>query len=136
MTDPISDMLNRIRNAQAVLQPSVSIPFSELKYQIAKILEKENFVGSVEKKGKKIKKTIEIVLKYKKDQEIGGKQVSIISNLKRISKSGQRIYVGSKDIKGVRGGFGLSIISTPKGVMTGKEAKKNKVGGEILCEIW
>lgn len=129
MTDPITDLLNRISNAKAVLHPTVDVPFSNLKYEISKILEKQGFVKKVEKKGKKTKKIIEIVLKYEGD-------TPSISNLKRISKPGQRIYKSSKEIKRVRGDFGIAIISTSKGLMTNKEAKKQKLGGEIICEIW
>lgn len=129
MTDPITDMLNRIRNAQAVAKETVTIPFSNIKYEIAKILEKENFVGKVEKKGRKIKKTIEVVLKYE-DKE------PAILGLKRISKPGQRIYTGFNEIKKVKQGYGIAIISTPKGLMTDRKAKKDKIGGEIIAHIW
>ena len=129
MTDPISDMLNRIRNAQAVGLPVVEIPFSEFKYKIAEILEKNNFIEKVEKKGKKMKKILEITLKYED-------KVPIISGLKRISKPGQRIYLNHRKIKRVMGGFGIAIVSTPKGLITDKEARKQKLGGEVLCEIW
>ncbi|MBU2544846.1 30S ribosomal protein S8 [Patescibacteria group bacterium] len=126
MTDPITDMLNRIRNAQAVSHKTVVIPYSNIKYSIARILEKQGLVGVVEKKGRTIKKTIDVTLKYPSE----------ISGLKRVSKPGQRIYAGSKEIKGTKGKYGLVIVSTPKGLMTGKEARRNKVGGEIICEIW
>lgn len=129
MLDPITDMLNRIRNAQAVFKPTVSIPFSKLKYEMAKILEKQGLVEKVERKGRKIEKSIELTLKYidKKPS---------ISGLKRISKPGQRIYKSWRDIRRVRGGFGMSIISTSKGLKTNKEARRQKLGGEMLCEIW
>ncbi len=129
MTDPIADMLNRIRNAQAVLQPTVDIPFSNLKYEIAKILAKYGFVGKIEKKGKKIKKIIEITLKY-------DDKIPAISGLKRISKPGQRIYLPTKKIKRVRGGYGIVIVSTPRGLMADKETRKQRLGGEIICEVW
>jgi len=129
MTDPISDMLNRIRNAQAVLKTQLDVPFSNFKYEIAKILEKEGFIDKIEKKGKKTKRTIEIILKYEDKK-------SAISGLKRISKPGQRIYLPSKKIKKIRGGYGILIISTSKGLMTNKEARRQKLGGEIICEIW
>lgn len=129
MTDPIADMLNRIRNAQAVSHQTVNIPFSNLKYEIAKVLKKHGFIEKAEKKGKKVNKTIEITLKY------DGK-TPVISSLKRISKPGQRIYKGSKELRRVRGGYGIAIISTPKGLMTNKEARKQKIGGEVLAEIW
>lgn len=126
MTDPITDMLNRIRNAQAVSHKTVSIPFSNVKFEIAKILKKEGLVLEVEKKGRVPKKAIEIVLKYPSDM-IG---------LKRVSKPGQRIYARAKEIRNTKGRYALLIVSTPKGLMTGREARKNKVGGEIICEIW
>jgi len=127
--DPISDMLTIIRNALAVKKDTVSIPFSNLKYEIAKILEKRDLVEKVEKKGKKVRKNIEITLKYQDG-------IPLISGLKRISKPGQRIYLDSRKIKKVKGGYGIAIISTSRGLMTNEEAKRQKVGGEILCEIW
>ena len=129
MTAPITDMLNRIRNAQAVLHPTVEVPFSNLKYEIAKILEKQRFVKKVAKIGKKTKRIIEITLKYED-------KTPVISGLKRISKPGQRIYKSFKEIKPVKGGYGIAIISTSKGLMTNKEARKQKLGGEVICEIW
>ena len=126
MTDPITDMLNRIRNAQAVNHETVSIPFSKIKFEIIKILEKQGFIIGMEKKGRLTKKTIEITLKYP----------SVMLGLKRISKPGQRIYAGFKDIRGSKGKYGLVIVSTPKGLMTGIEARNNKLGGEVICEIW
>ena len=127
--DQITDMLNRIRNAQAVLHPKVEIPFSNLKYELAKILEKKGLIEKAAKNGKKEKRTIEITLKYEN-------KAGPIVGLKRISKSGQRIYLPARKIKKVKGGYGMVIISTSKGLMTGQEAKKQKLGGEILCEIW
>ncbi len=127
--DPIADMLTSIRNAQAVLKKTVSVPFSNLKFEIAKILEKEGFIEKVQKKGRGIRKIIEIELKYENKKPV-------ISGLKRISKQGQRIYIGVKEIKPVRSGYGILILSTPKGLMTGKQAKKQKVGGEVICEVW
>ena len=129
MTDPISDLLNRIRNAQAVLKEQLSVPFSNLNNEIAKILEKKGFIKKVEKKGRTYKKVIEITLKY------DDKSPSI-SGLKRISRPGQRIYKGFKEIKPVKSGYGILIISTSKGLMTDKEARKQKLGGEVMCEIW
>jgi len=139
MTDPITDMLNRIRNAQAVLKDTVDIPFSNLKYEIAKILEKKGFVAKIGKKGKKVKRTIEITLKYDKEALAKGEahqKQPVISGLRRISKPGQRIYKKAKETKPVKGGYGIAIISTPKGLMTNKEARRRKLGGEIICEIW
>lgn len=129
MTDPITDMLNRIRNAQLSKLPLVEIPFSKLKQEVAKILAKEGFVGGVETKGRKEKKVLELTLKYTEG-------VPAISGLKRISKPGQRIYVDSRKVRKVKGGYGLAILSTSKGLLTDKEARKQKLGGELLCEVW
>ena len=127
--DPITNMFNSIKNAQAVLLPQIEVDFSNLKYEIAKILERKGLVEKVSKSGKKINKTLEIVLRYED-------KVPAISGLKRVSKSGQRIYLPAQKIKSVRGGYGFSIISTSKGLMTGSEAKKQNLGGELICEIW
>ena len=129
MSDPISNMLTSIRNAQAVLHQTVDIPFSILKYEIAKILQNEGFVERIEKKGKKIKKNIEITLKYEN-------KIPVISGLKRVSKSGQRIYLSAQKMKKIKDGYGIAIISTSKGLMSNKEAKKQKLGGEVICEVW
>lgn len=129
MVDPIADMLTRIRNAQAVGHQTVNIPFSKLKLNLAKILAKQGFVEVVTTQGRKVKKVIEIKLKYQKG-------APAISGLKRISKSGQRIYLSKAQIRPVKRGYGLAIISTSQGLMTDKEAKKKGLGGEVLCEIW
>lgn len=127
---PIADMFNRIRNAKALGKEMVSVPFSKMKQEIALILEREGFVERVEKKGRGIRKRIEIYLKYK-----DGK-VPAISGLEIVSKPGQRIYMGWRDLKPVKSGYGIAIISTSKGLMTNKQAKKNKLGGEVICEVW
>lgn len=127
--DKISEMLTAIKNAQAVLKPMVVVPYSDFKYEIVKTMEKEGFIEKLEKKGKKNKKTIEISLKYKNN-------APAISGLKRVSKPGQRIYIDHDGIKSIKGGYGISIISTSKGLLTNKEAKKQKIGGELICEIW
>lgn len=129
MVDPIQDMLNQIRNAQAVIKEQILLPFSNLKYEIAKVLEKQGFIGKINKKGKKSKKFLEINLKYKN-------KMPVITGLKRISRPGQRIYLPFEKIKPIRGGYGIAIISTSKGLMTNKEARRLKLGGEIICEIW
>ena len=128
--DPISDMLTVIRNAQAVNKEKVIFPFSNFKYEIAAVLEKEGFVKKVEKRGRKDKTKIEIILKYDKTGE------PAILGLKKISKPGQRIYKGHKDISAVRSGYGIAIISTPSGLVTDREARKKKIGGEVICEVW
>jgi small subunit ribosomal protein S8 len=129
MTDPITDMFNQIRNAQALSHPEVKLPFSDLKYNIAKLLEKENILGEVDKSTKKEIKAIRIKLKYEEG-------FPAISGFKRVSKPGRRIYIPFSKIKKVRSGSGLAVISTPKGLMTDKEARKNKIGGELMFEIW
>jgi small subunit ribosomal protein S8 len=129
-TDPIADMLTIIRNAQAAKKETVKVLHSNVKFNLAKILESEGFVGKVEKKGVKPKQVIIITLKYK---ENGSPQ---IKHVRRISKPSQRIYVGYRDIKTVKEGYGSAIISTPGGLLSGVDAKKRKVGGEYLCELW
>lgn len=127
--DLVTDMLNRIKNAQAVLHPQVTLPFSNLKYAIAKILEKKGFIEKAAKVGKKSKKFIEIILKY-------SDKTGAISGMRKISKPGQRIYLSAKELKQVKGGYGIAIVSTSKGLMTGQEAKRQKLGGELICEVW
>lgn len=129
MTDPIADMLNRIHNAQVAAKPSVLIPWSNFKYELAVVLEKQGFVGKIEKLGKKTQKQIKIDLIYKEKKPI-------IEKIQRISKPGQRIYASAREIKRIRGGYGMSVISTPNGLMTDSEARRQKIGGEIICEIW
>ncbi|MFC1720657.1 30S ribosomal protein S8 [Patescibacteria group bacterium] len=127
--DPVSNMLIQIKNAGMAGLQSVLVPHSNLKFEIANLLQKEGYVGSVEKKGKKVKKHIEIVISYKD-------KAPRINDLKRLSKPSRRIYVGVKDIKPVRNGYGISVLSTPKGIMTDKAARKEHVGGELLFKIW
>ncbi len=128
-------MLNRIRNAQAVCAPSVPVPFSNFKYQIAKVLEKEGYVKKVERKGKKPDKTIKIDLKYIKDPS-SIMPAPFINGLKKTSKPGQRIYASSKDMRTTKGKLSQLIVTTSEGAMTAREAKKKNVGGEIIFEIW
>jgi len=128
MTDPISDMLARIRNAHAALLPAVEVPHSKIKENIAHILKKEGYVNEVTVEGEKAKK-IKIRLKY------SGKK-GVIDGLRRISTPGLRRYVGATEMPRVRGGLGISIVSTSQGVMTGQEARKKNVGGELLCHVW
>lgn len=136
MLDLITDMLNKIRNAQAVLKETVSVPFSNINYEIARILEENKFVGKVDKKGKKDKRLIDIDLKYEQDANSRQKKNPVISSIKRISTPGKRIYRGYSEIKMSTGSGGIVIVSTPKGVMTAKDAKKKKLGGEVIAEIW
>jgi len=128
--DPVSNMLTIIKNGQAVNKETVTFPYSKLKFEIAKILEKNNLVSKTERKEKKTNKIIEISLKYREDK------TPVISGLKKISKPGQRVYLGWRELKSVKSGFGRAIISTPQGLMTNKEARKKKLGGEVICEVW
>lgn len=128
MTDPISDMLTRIRNGARALRPVVQIPHSKMKESIAHILKQEGYIADVNVEGK-ILKTISVRLKYE------GKK-NVIEGLRRISKPGLRNYVGATEIPRVRGGMGVAVISTPEGVMTGVQARKKNLGGEVVCHIW
>ena len=128
MIDPISDMLTRIRNGQRALLPAVEMPHSKIKESIAQILKKEGYVGEVSVEGK-VPKKLTLKLKYE------GKK-GVVEGLKRVSKPGLRNYVGSTEIPRVLGGLGISILSTPEGVMSGTQAKKKNLGGELLCYVW
>lgn len=129
VNDPISDLIIRLKNASMVSKDVVAVPFSKLKLAIAEALQKEGFISNVEKRGKKIKKFIDISLKYTDKRPE-------ITDVKRISKPGKRIYIGFKDIRSVKQGQGIMIISTPKGLMTDKEAREKRLGGEPLFSIW
>ncbi|MGD0744508.1 MAG: 30S ribosomal protein S8 [Verrucomicrobiota bacterium] len=128
MTDPISDMLTRIRNAGRALRPVVAVPHSRVKENIANILQKEGYVAGVAVEGK-TPRTINIKLKYQ------GKK-NVIEGLRRVSRPGLRHYVGAAEIPRVLGGLGVAVVSTSEGVMTGTQAKKKNLGGELLCCIW
>ncbi len=130
VTDPLSNMFTSIRNAQAVGLESTVIPYSKFKMEVAKVLLKKNFIKEVTRRGKKNKKFIEIVLSY------GEKDEPRIVDIKRISKPSRRVYIPANEIKPVRQGYGAMIISTPKGILTDNEAKRENVGGEVLCKIW
>lgn len=130
MIDPISDMLTRIRNGQRALLPAVEMPHSKIKESIAHILKKEGFVSEVAVDSKSPKKPkLKVKLKYE------GKK-GAVEGLRRISKPGLRNYVGATEIPRVLGGMGISILSTPEGVMSGMQAKKKNLGGEVLCYVW
>ena len=126
MTDPIADMLTRIRNANQMHNKEVSMPTSKMKVEIAKILNEEGFIEGFEVK----ENTLTLTLKYAENKE------RVITGLKRISKPGLRVYAEAKEIPKVLNGLGIAIISTPKGVMTDKLARKNNVGGEVIAYIW
>ena len=130
MTDPIADMLTRIRNALVVKREKVEIPVSNTKKAIAQILLDEGYIGGYQVTGEGLDSKIEITLKY------GAKGEKVITGLKRISKPGLRIYAGYEELPKVLNGMGIAIVSTPKGVMTDKEARKQHHGGEILAYVW
>ena len=130
VSDPVADLINRLKNAGAVKHASVSMPFSNFKLAIAEKLQEVGYVKGVEKKGKKVKKTLDIMLVYTQSGE------PKIQGVKRVSKPGRRLYKSVHDITSVRYGQGALILSTPKGIKTDKEARKEKIGGEALFEIW
>ena len=130
VSDPVGDLIIRLTNAGAVKQQTISVPFSNFKMAIAEKLAAVGYVKSIEKKGKKVKKTLDIVLNY----DANGKHK--IQGVKRISKPGRRMYKSVLEIVPVRYGKGALILSTPAGIKTDKEAKADKVGGEALFEIW
>ncbi|MDQ6632279.1 MAG: 30S ribosomal protein S8 [Verrucomicrobiota bacterium] len=128
MTDPISDMLTRIRNANQALLPALELPHSKMKESIAKILKSEGYIGEVAIEGKTIKK-LKLKLKYE------GRK-GVIEGLRRVSTPGLRRYTGATEIPRVCGGMGIAIVSTSRGVMSGFQARKQNLGGELLCYIW
>jgi len=130
VTDPVADFIIQLKNAGAVGKREVSLPFSNLKFAVAEKLKQTGYIVSAEKKGKKVKKTLEVTLKYNEEGE------HAIHNVKRISKPGRRMYRTVSEITPVHYGQGSLILSTPKGVLTDVEARKEKVGGEAMFEIW
>ncbi len=129
--DPIADMICSINNAQAVGKKQVIFyPYSDFKYAFLELLKNEGFIDNVEKKGRLSKRKIVVDLKYTED----GKPK--ITKIRKISKQGQRIYSTYKELKPVKSRYGVSILTTSKGLLTNKEARKNKIGGEIICEVW
>lgn len=130
MTDPIADMLTRIRNAIAAGHTRVDIPGSKLKMEVARILKEEGYINSFSTKGEGIKYMIRVFLRY------DAKGTSSITHLARVSRPGRRVYVGSGEIPKVLGGYGVNIVSTSQGLMSGKAARIANVGGEILAEVY
>ena len=130
MTDPIADMLTRIRNASKAKLEKVDIPSSKLKLEIAKILKDEGYIKNLKMVKDRRQGVIRIYLKYTDEES------PVIQGLKRVSRPGCRIYVGNTAIPKVMAGMGTAILSTPRGVQTGRQAKKDNVGGEVLCHIW
>ena len=129
-TDPISDMLTRIRNANQALHPETSMPSSKVKVEIAKILSAEGFVDGYKEEDASVGKTLTVRLRY------GADRARVLKGLRRVSKPGRRVYKGATDLPRVQGGIGVAIVSTSNGLLTDREARRRHVGGEILCEVW
>jgi small subunit ribosomal protein S8 len=129
--DTISDMLTRIRNAGSVRHATTAIPSTKMTCSIAKVLKDEGFIGDYEEVGEGVKKQLVISLKY-----VGKNRQPLIRHLKRISKPGLRVYKNSKELPRVLGGIGIAIVSTSHGIMTDREARRQKIGGEVLCYVW
>lgn len=130
ISDPIADMLTRVRNALKARHPKVDVPASNLKTEIARILKDEGYILNYKIVDDESHKAIRVYLKYTATNQ------PVISNIERVSRPGCRVYVGHKDIPKVLGGLGVNILTTPKGVMTGKAARAQGVGGELLCQVW
>lgn len=130
MTDPVADMLTRIRNAISAKQTRVDIPGSKLKMEVARILKEEGYINNFVTKGEGVKFMIRVYLRY------DAKGTSSITYLSRVSRPGRRVYVGAKEIPRVLGGYGINIVSTSKGLMSGKNAYRDNIGGEILADIY
>ena len=133
MTDPIADMLTRIGNATLAHHTRVDVPASTLKVEIARILEREGYIQAfkvVEPKEGAVQKSIRISLKY------GPRGERVITGIERVSRPGRRVYFGTAEVPSVFGGLGTSILTTSRGVMTGREARREGVGGEVLCNVW
>jgi small subunit ribosomal protein S8 len=130
MTDPIGDLLTRIRNANKEKFESVTVPHSTFKAEVVRVLKEEGYVKGVETVGEGIMKSLVIKLRYNQKKE------RVIEGLLRVSKPGHRRFLGYADIKSIRGGLGMAILSTPKGVLSDKSARHQKVGGEWVCSVW
>ena len=130
VTDPIADMLTRIRNAVAVGHERVAMPSSKMKVGIAQILVDEGFIDRFELSDEGHRKELELVLRY------GDRRQPVIEGIKRISRPGHRVYRGSKELPRVQGGLGVAVVSTSQGLLPDREARKRRLGGEIVCEVW
>ena len=129
-TDPVADFLTRIRNAMRSRHQKLDVPASKLKAEIARILKEEGYIANYKPTEEAGMQVLRVYLKYNTNNE------SVIRDLQRVSKPGCRVYLGKDQIRRVQGGFGISIMTTPKGVMTGRQARREGVGGELLCEVW
>ena len=130
VTDPVSDLLTRIRNASMVSKPNVSIPHSNFKFELAKLLKSEGYVSDVKISGDGVKKSIDIDMKYSDEG------TSVISGMNRLSKPGQRVYSSFDKLPRNNGGLGTVVVSTSRGLLSDSEARKRKLGGELICEVW
>ena len=130
VTDPISDLLTRLRNASMVSKPSVSIPHSNFKFELAKLLKNEGYVSDVKISGEGVEKLIDIDMKYSDEG------MSVISGMNRLSKPGQRVYSSFDKLPRNNGGLGTVVVSTSRGLLSDSEARKRKLGGELICEVW
>ena len=130
LTAPVADFLTRIRNAHGARHQKLDVPASKLKAEIARILKEEGYIANVKPVEEEGRQVLRVYLKY------GANNESAIRDLKRVSKPGCRVYIGKDEIRRVQGGLGISIMTTPKGVMTGRRARREGVGGEVLCEVW
>jgi small subunit ribosomal protein S8 len=130
INDPIADMLTRVRNALAARHPKVDVPASKLKGEIARILKEEGYILNFKQVEDGARRSIRLYLKYTPGN------APVISRIERVSRPGCRVYVGSRSVPRVLGGMGINILTTPRGVMTGAAARKEGVGGEVLCQIW
>ena len=129
-TDPIADMLTSIRNALRARHPKVDVPASRVKGEIARVLKEEGFLAAYKVIEENNRKVLRLYLKY------GPNKQSVITGLRRVSKPGRRVYRGRTEIKLVVGGMGVNVMTTPQGIMSGRQARRQGVGGEILCEVW
>ena len=130
LTDPVADFLTRIRNAYKARHQKMDVPASKLKLEIARILKEEGYIANFKATDEEGRKVLRVYLKYGPNNE------GVINNITRVSRPGCRVYVGRNEINRVLGGLGINILTTPKGVMTGRQARKEGVGGEVLCEVY
>ncbi len=133
MSDPIADMLTRIRNAQMRLHPTVSMPSSKMKVELARVLKAEGYIEDYQVLPEKPQAVLNVTLKYVGDRR---HRRSVITGLERVSRPGRRVYVGTKNVPWVLSGMGVSIVTTSQGVMTGQQARRLGVGGEVICKVW
>lgn len=130
MTDPVADMLTRIRNANTALHPNVVMPSSKLKEEIAKILQSEGYIESFDVSADGVRRSLDLKLRYGRDRK------RVINGLRRVSKPGRRIYSAATELPRVNGGLGVVVVSTSQGLLPDREARRRRLGGELLCEVW